>query len=166
METTSTITSPRFFYTRAQAEAVSLVSPNQTQLNVASIDYSTIEKILSQEIQKKIFDFLATLQTERELDYSSILIGKLLENSVLEKYRGIQQVSAITSARQEDFSQFTVYTSNPHYDDQLMNQLIDLEIELKHQFPDLLFAIEYLTFIPDRGKDIPLSQKESLIYQA
>lgn len=110
------------------------------------------------ELRKKLARFM-DLQPKPAIDFEA------LGNQVKDRYAQVAQVTGIYQRELGDTQEFVVVTSNKQYDDQLMDQLIDIEIAILDEFP--VGQIDF-TFVPEfavSGNNGDLQENAQVIYQ-
>ena len=84
---------------------------------------------------------------------------------VIASFKQLLEVTAITRYVRLDIIYYNVYTENMTYDDSLMDQLIDREIQILDDNPDDIISFNSFTYNPQIHTSIPCEPGEILIYR-
>ena len=118
------------------------------------VDYGYI-KMSSKSIFEDVFSCYFEEGQDRETE---------LESEVAKKFKGVLEVEAIYVDLYLDSRRFQILTSNSKYDDELMEQLLAIEYEMKIAYRDITTSFEYIPRIYENTNEI-VSSRSKLIYR-
>jgi hypothetical protein len=76
-------------------------------------------------------------------------VPDVIEQTIVKNYTVIPDVEMISFINKPEIIKFNIFTSNLKYDDELMDKLLDVEIRLLDQFPDIPLYFRYFTYYSD-----------------
>ncbi len=118
--------------------------------------------ILSDQLSKELIQ----LVQNRCLYYYPTVLQKdiILELEVVRAFSDISEVKTIYLERNQSTYLFKVFITSKSYDDSLMDRLLDRELSLLNNFPDLGIAFHYIPYFQELTKKGMISESAKQIY--
>lgn len=108
-----------------------------------SLDSILSAAITESMVRRSVFDMLDC----------GVRMSEGIRSMVVKRYQPIAQVKSIYTDRYQEAERFVIFTANRHYDDELMEQLLNVEMEIRLA-TDTALAFDYVPEIIDNPNTV------------